>query len=32
MDEAQKARQIDLLTYQIGELEEAQLRPGSRKS
>ena len=31
MDEAQKARQIDLLTYQIGELEEAQLRPGEQE-
>lgn len=31
MDEAQKARQIDLLTYQIGELEAAQLRPGEQE-
>ncbi len=28
MDEAAKARKIDLLTYQIDELETAQLRPG----
>lgn len=31
MDEAQKARQIDLLTYQIDELESAQLRPGEQE-
>ena len=31
MDQAQKARQIDLLTYQIGELEAANLRPGERE-
>lgn len=30
MDEAQKARQIDLLTYQINELEEADLHPGEQ--
>ena len=28
MDEAAKARKIDLLTYQIDELESAQIRPG----
>lgn len=31
MDEAQKARQIDLLTYQIDELESAQLRAGEQE-
>ncbi len=31
MDEAQKARQIDLLTYQIGELEEADLKEGEQE-
>lgn len=31
MDEAQKARQIDLLTYQIGELEDANLREGEQE-
>lgn len=31
MDEAQKARQIDLLTYQINELESAGLRPGEEE-
>ena len=31
MDQAQKARQIDLLTYQIGELEAANLKPGERE-
>jgi DNA repair protein RecN (Recombination protein N) len=31
MDEAQKARQIDLLTYQINELEAANLRPGEQE-
>lgn len=31
MDEAQKARQIDLLTYQIKELEEANLREGEEE-
>ena len=31
MDEAQKARKIDLLTYQIDELESAQLRPGEQE-
>ena len=31
MDEAQKARQIDLLTYQIGELEAADLKPGEQE-
>ena len=28
MDDAEKSRRIDTLTYQIGELERAQLRPG----
>ncbi|HEX2985949.1 MAG TPA: DNA repair protein RecN [Caproiciproducens sp.] len=31
MDEAQKARQIDLLTYQINELEEADLHSGEQE-
>ena len=31
LDEAQKARQIDLLTYQIDELERADLRPGEEE-
>lgn len=31
MDEAQKARQIDLLTYQINELEAAGLRAGEQE-
>lgn len=31
MDQAQKARQIDLLTYQIDELEAANLRAGERE-
>ncbi|MBW7573752.1 DNA repair protein RecN [Caproiciproducens faecalis] len=31
MDEAQKARQIDLLTYQINELEAADLRIGEQE-
>jgi DNA repair protein RecN (Recombination protein N) len=31
MDESQKARQIDLLTYQINELESADLRPGEQE-
>ncbi|HEX3016782.1 MAG TPA: DNA repair protein RecN [Caproicibacter sp.] len=31
MDEAQKARQIDLLTYQIKELEEADLKEGEQE-
>ena len=31
MDEAQKARQIDLLTYQINELEEANLKEGEQE-
>ncbi len=31
LDEAQKARQIDLLTYQIDELENADLRPGEQE-
>jgi DNA repair protein RecN (Recombination protein N) len=31
MDETQKARQIDLLTYQINELEEANLREGEEE-
>lgn len=32
MDEAEKARRIDSLTYQIGELERAQLQPGEDDS
>lgn len=32
MDEAQKARQIDLLTYQIDELERAQLQLGEQEA
>ena len=28
MDEAEKARRVDTLTYQIGELERADLKPG----
>lgn len=28
MDEAEKERRIDLLTYQLGEIDEAQLTPG----
>lgn len=31
MDESQKARQIDLLTYQINELEEADLKEGEQE-
>lgn len=31
MDEAQKARKIDLLNYQIDELEKAELRPGEQE-
>lgn len=31
MDEAQKARQIDLLRYQIDELEKADLHPGEQE-
>ena len=31
MDEAQKARQLDLLTYQIRELEEADLKEGEQE-
>lgn len=31
LDETQKARQIDLLTYQIDELENAGLRPGEQE-
>ncbi len=31
MDDAEKARRMDLLTFQIGELEEAGLRPGERE-
>lgn len=31
LDEAQKARQIDLLTYQIDELEAADLKPGEQE-
>ena len=31
MDDAQKARQIDLLTYQINELEEANLKEGEQE-
>lgn len=31
MDQAQKARQIDLLTYQINELESADLHPGEQE-
>lgn len=31
MDEAEKTRKIDLLTYQIGELEDANLRAGERE-
>ena len=31
MDEAQKARQVDLLTYQINELEEADLKEGEQE-
>lgn len=31
MDEAEKARRIDLLSYQIGELEKANLRAGERE-
>ena len=31
MDEAQKARQIDLLSYQINELEEANLKEGEQE-
>ena len=31
MDEAEKARRIDNLQYQIGELERAQLRPGEEE-
>lgn len=31
MDEQQKARQIDLLTYQIEELEAAELHPGEQE-
>lgn len=31
LDEAQKSRQIDLLTYQIEELENADLRPGEQE-
>ena len=28
MDEAERSRRVDTLTYQIGELERAQLKPG----
>ena len=31
MDDAEKARRMDLLTFQVGELEEAGLRPGERE-
>ncbi|MVB11947.1 DNA repair protein RecN [Caprobacter fermentans] len=31
MDQSQKARQIDLLTYQINELESANLHPGEQE-
>ena len=31
MDEAEKARRVDNLQYQIGELERAQLRPGEEE-
>ncbi|WP_411678162.1 DNA repair protein RecN [Caproicibacter sp.] len=31
MDQSQKARQIDLLTYQINELESADLHPGEQE-
>ncbi len=31
MDEAQKARQIDLLRFQIDEIEQAQLQPGEEE-
>lgn len=31
MDEAEKARRIDLLQYQIGEIEEADLHPGEEE-
>ena len=31
MDESEKARRVDTLTYQIGELERAQLRPGEEE-
>lgn len=32
MDESEKARQIDILTYQIGELERAELQEGEEES
>ena len=31
MDEAEKARRVDTLTYQIQELERAKLRPGEEE-
>src|SRR5699024_1004299 len=31
MDEAEKARRIDSLTFQIGELERADLKPGEEE-
>ena len=31
MDEAQKARQIDLLSYEVDELEKANLKPGEQE-
>ena len=31
MDESEKARRVDTLAYQIGELERAQLRPGEEE-
>ena len=31
MDEAEKQRRVDTLTYQIGELERAELRPGEEE-
>ena len=31
MDEAEKSRRIDTLTYQIGELERAELKPGEEE-
>ena len=32
MDEAEKARRLDSLTFQIGELERAELKPGEEES
>lgn len=31
MDEAEKARRVDTLTYQLQELERAKLRPGEEQ-